>query len=836
MPKKFLFLIIICCFVRPGLAQQDVLVGQVVDTDTKEGIPFCNVFYAGSTIGVATDFEGNFQMPYNAKFDSLAVSAVGYQSQKIPLIPGKKNYQFYMQSVSVSLEEVVVFAGENPANRIVRGIIERKKTNSLHDQQDYRVERYEKVELDLDNIDEEVRQSKFLKPFDFVFENIDTVSDEKPFLPFYVTESITDVYYDSGKGQMREIPLARKVSGVTNSTVVEFINSMNTDFNLYDNNVKFLGKSFAAPFSDRGFFYYEYYLLDSSYMEGQKLYKLKFKPKRRGEKTFFGEFWVADSTWAVQRLDMRLSDEFNINLVSRVLFFQENSWKENYWVPGRRKVIVDFTADPEAPGLIGRRTESYQKFRIGDLLLDSVESVSKNAQLNLVELERGDDYWQEARHQELSDNEQRVYSMIDSIKSMPVYETYVDFINLLLTGFIDVGKVELGTVFGFYSNNQIEGNRLRLGMRTTTSFSEQLRLEGALAYGFRDRRFKPMLGLLWLPQKYPRKEFEMRFREAIDFSSTSSEDVVENNLFANIYRRDVYQKLIHIREFKTAYQEYWDNGFSGRLSYVWRDMDPYDNLDEMNNGFNFRYLSQPDQDMEYDSAVTTSELNVNLRFAYDEQFLDGNFSRSSIGSKYPIAEIQYTYGFSGFFGSEFDYQKLTFNVSHWFNIGTLGWFKYNLKAGKVFGTVPFLLAEVHEGNETYFYSPNSFNGMNKYEFASDRYVSIHLQHHFEGLMFNKVPFLRKLNFREVVEFRAVWGDMSEENLRANAFNLYDDTRDFRNTYAGFRPLGNVPYMEMGFGIENILKVLRIDFIYRFNYLEFEQATRFNLRAGFQFYL
>ncbi|HKK89678.1 MAG TPA: DUF5686 family protein, partial [Saprospiraceae bacterium] len=334
MPKYILFLFIICCCVRHGLTQEERISGRVVDTDTQEGIPYCNVFYPGSTVGVASDFDGYFEIPYRSEFDSLAASAVGYKPLKLALTPDQKNYRFYMQSASVSLEEVVVFAGENPAHRIVRGILERKEFNVLQEQQDYRVERYEKVELDLDNIDTEIRQSKFLKPFDFIFENIDSVSDEKPFLPFYVTETITDVYHDSEEGKMREIPLAQKVSGVTNSTVVEFISSMNTAFDLYDNNLNFLGKSFAAPFSDRGFFYYEYYLLDSSYLEGQKLYKLKFKPKRRGEKTFFGEFWVADSTWAVQRLDMRLSDDFNINLVSRVLFFQENSWKGDYWVPG----------------------------------------------------------------------------------------------------------------------------------------------------------------------------------------------------------------------------------------------------------------------------------------------------------------------------------------------------------------------------------------------------------------------------------------------------------------------------------------------------------------------
>lgn len=811
--------------------------GRVTDEDTKEGIPFCNVFYPGTTIGVSTDIDGNYRIQRKAGQDTLTASAVGYQSISLTLnnrSGGEVN--FYLSSQSLSLDEVVVLAGENPAHPIVRGILANKDQNRLKKNVDYSVEKYDKIELDIDNINEEFKNSRLLKPFDFIFNNIDSVSDETPFLPFYVTEIITDEFYDKDQNKKKSIPIAQKVSGVTNSTVVEFINSMNTEFELYDNQFDFLGKSFAAPFTDRAFFFYEYYLLDSATIENQKFYKIKFKPKRKGEKTFYGEFWVSDSTCNVQRLDMRLSEDFNINLVQRVLFYHENQWIGQRWVPLRRKIIVDFTADKDVPGLIGRRTESYADYNIDGISRKQFKQEEEPEYLDLDKLEKSEEYWSKARHIELSENEEKVYAMIDSIKAMPVYQTYVDVINLIITGYVDVGKIELGTVFSTYSYNQIEEHRVKIGLRTTTDFSEKIRLSGALAYGFGDERFKPTLGILWIPDKYPRKELEMRYREAIDFSSSSSEDIVESNLFANVYRRDVYQKLLHFREFKAAYQEYWRKGFSGRMSFIWRNMDPYDNLDNQGNGFNYRFYSDLDRIDQFDTTITASEINFNLRYAFEEQFIDGNFSRSSIGSKYPIIELQYTYGFPGFFDSQYEYHKLTFAASHWFNIGTLGWFKYNLKAGKVFGTVPFLLTEVHEGNETYFYSPNAFNGMNKFEFASDQYISIRLQHHFEGLLLNKIPLLKKLEFREVVEFRAVWGSMSQENLRANDYNRLDVNKDFADTYSGFQPLRSRPYMEFGMGIENILKILRVDFIYRFNYLEFEQASHFNLRAGFQFYL
>lgn len=809
--------------------------GRVQDKDTQEGIPFCNVYFQGTTIGATTDIDGFYTIQNTGNFDTLVVSAIGY-GKTIELINGRESINFYITSKSQDLQEVVVLAGENPAIAIVKGIIKNRDKNTLEKVYHYQLERYRKIELDIDNINEEFKDSKLLKPFDFIFDNIDSVSEEKPFLPFYVTEELHDLHYNLNDKNLKEIPKAHKVSGVNNKTVIDLIGDMYAKFDLYDNQFLILGKAFAAPFSKFGLINYEYYIIDSTLIDGQKSYKLKFKPKRSGEKTFYGEFWVLDRSYAVQRLDMRMTEGVNINLVDRIVFYQENELiQDSFYVPRRRKLIIDFNAEDDAPGLIGRRTESFKKYTISrDPLLD-YQAVEVPDYVDLESLERDTQYWQEVRHEKLTKSEQQVYTMIDSLKSVPLYTTYVDMINFFITGYVSVGKLELGTLFGIYSFNQIEGHRPALYARTTSNFSKKLRLSGGLAYGFRDQVLKPTLGLLYIPKKYPRQEFEMRYKEAIDFSSSSSEDIVEGNLFANLYRRPIYQKLLHVREFKAAYEQFFPKGFSGRISVLWRDLDPYGDLED-GNGFNYRYYGNADNESEYDTTLIASEINFKIRYAYKEQFLDGNFSRTSIGSRYPILELQYTRGLSGVLNGQYDYHKLTFAASHWFNIGTVGWFQYKLKAGKIFSTLPFLLAEVHQGNETYFYSPNAYNGMNKYAFASDEYVSIHLQHHFEGYFLNRIPLLKKLQLREVIEFRAVWGRMSNENLRANGYNLFDEEKDFKETYNGFRTLDQTPYMELSYGIENILKVFRVDFIYRLNYLDMEQASRFNVRAGFQFYL
>ncbi|MEN0006995.1 MAG: DUF5686 family protein [Bacteroidota bacterium] len=839
--RRIWLLLLPLCLSTIALSQTQVISGRVTDADTKEGLPFSNVYIPGTTLGVSTDLDGYYTIELQNPADSIAASALGYdvRIKPIPTAGDSISISFSLGNSDFTLEEIVVIAGENPANIIVRNIIENKDENRIESQNTVQYESYSKVELDLENIDEDLRSKKWMKPFAFVFENIDSTSDEKPFLPVYLNENLADVYYVKGEGDAKEVIKGQRTSGISNQSVVEYIKKIHQKFSIYDNWIYVLEKPLASPFSDAGLFYYEYYIQDSAYINNNWSYKLKFKPKRKQENTFFGDFWVTDSTFAIQRVNMRMSPDVNINLVSRVIIYQEFDTLQNIFVPFKQKMIVDFTAAEGTPGMIGRRTETFKDFVLNKP--DTKKRFSESdPDYTLEEIEQNDEsYWQSVRHEPLKATEEGIYAMVDSIKNVPIYKTYVQILETIFTGYFEFGNVEIGPYFSVYSNNPVEGNRVRLGLRTTPGFNKQLRIGGFLAYGFRDQDFKYGADLQWRISKKPRVLLGAAYKKDISLNSESSETFVEGDLFSGTFRRNILQKLISVEEAKIFYERSWKKGFSNRLTLLNRNMDPYGALTPDGAGFNYGYLDGPnDIPANIDTTINTTELIFKTRFAPGENIIDGNYNQVSFGSTKPIIELQYTLGVEGVFGSDYNYHKLDLYFRHYVNIPPIGWLSYRFKAGKTFGTVPFLLAEVHAGNEGFVSNRGTFNTLNRYEFASDTYFMMLLEHHFDGYLFNKIPWVRKLDLRAVVNFKAVIGSLSDANQAAN-LNYVDDFTGTEvppfQTYLGFTTPSRRPFMEAGVGIENIFKVFRVEAMWRLSYLNNPEIPKFNIMVGTAFY-
>ena len=824
------FSVCICC-----MAQSPITIkGRVTDADTKEGIPFANVFFGDSFLGTSTDVDGYYELITGQASDTLVASAIGYQVVKKSVSRDSlQTINFLLSTEGVDLSEVVVIAGENPANAIVRNIIRNKTHNRMEGRQSYQYESYAKVELDLENIPPKLRKNKLLKPFNFIFENVDSTSDEKPFIPAYINESITDVYYTKKQGPPRKVIRAQRTSGVDNETIIEFIKNIHDEFSIYDNWIKVVEKPFISPFANGALGFYEYYIIDSTYLNQNWSYKLKFKPKRRQENTFYGDFWVADSSFAIQRVNMRMSPEVNINLVKRIIIYQEFLPDSIFWVPAKQKMIVDFSPAKEAPGLIGRRTETFRNVQINHNKAPAIAEKRGQKLYQQNDVERGPEFWEQARHEPLTETEASIYKMVDSLTNMPLYRTYVEVLETIFTGYFEVGSVEFGPYFSLYSRNVIEGDRFRMGVRTNKKFSNDLLLGGYLAYGLRDQRFKYGFNIDWLINRRPRVIVGAGHKNDISINSESSEEFQEVDLFSGAFRRDILQKLIRVEETKIYAERFWTGGLSNRFTLLHRKMDPYGNLFAGGGGFNYAFLNNTGVPSDVDTTISTTELSFKTRFAPGEEFLDSRMDRVSIGTEKPIIEFRYTLGINGFLSGDYTYHKLSLYYRHYLNINPIGWFSYRFKAGKVFGRIPFLLLEVHPGNESYFMTRGIFNTMNRYEFASDTYFSALLEHHFDGFLFNKIPLIRKLNLRAVASFKTVAGQLSTENAEANQRNLFQPTDE--NTYSGFRAPSRAPYMEAGFGIENILKVIRVDALWRLNYLDNPEATRFTVVGGFYFF-
>ncbi len=819
--KSLLFLIYTFVLVIPGeiFAQTTKIMGTIIDANTKEPIPFVNVAFINSPDGTSSDFEGNYSLETKSKSDTIFASIVGYKLQKQKVVRNTfQHINFVMEPVENKLPEVIITYKGNPAERLLDSIIVHKKYNDRSKFDAIQYEAYNKIEFDANNISEKLSKRRLVKPFDFIFDYIDTTTiNGKSYLPMFLTETMSDVYMREQPKAKKEFIKASKISGMENESISQFLGSMYQNPYVYDNFIVLFDKNFVSPIADNALLYYRYYLIDSTYLQGRYCYKVMFKPRRKQELTFTGSFWVHDTTYAIKKVDMRIVDDANINLINDLVCVQEFDFIQNkYWMLSKDYMIVDFNPlnnNEKLLGFFGKKTTTYRKYILNQPKEDKFYSSPTDIIVTDSATLRPKDYWLTARHDSLNKDEKNIYKMVDSVQSVPLFHTYVDIVQTLVLGYKIWGPVEIGPYSSIYSFNELEGGRIRLGGRTSNSFSTKVMFTGHVAYGFKDEQYKYATGFIYIIEKNPRKSFGFDYKWDAEQLGQSENAFREDFLLGSILRRNPANKLSMVEEYKGFYEHEWFNGLSNTITFRHRTLNPV-----QNSAFIVDIKTHP----EIKKTITSSEIIFNTRFAYNEKFIMGEFERVSSGTKYPVINFQYTYGAKGIFGSDYEYHKVSLNVKHWFNVGTLGWSKYIIEGGKTWGTLPYPLLKLHEGNETFTFDEYAFNMMNYFEFVSDKYVSFYYTHHFDGLFFNKVPLLRRLGLREVAQVKGLAGRIDDKNLYYS---------QFPSTLSGL----SKPYFEASVGIENILQMLRIDYIYRLSYLDHPNISRHGFMFTFQFY-
>jgi hypothetical protein len=804
----------------------------VTDLLTNEPIPFANVTFKGTTTGASANMDGAYVIETSRPGDSLTASFIGYKPVTLKIAKGKTQVINFSLSVNrMQLNEVVIKAGENPAHILLRKIIENKQKNDKENIDEYNYEAYNKMEFDLSNLTDEFKNKKAFKPVAFIFKNIDSSeTNKKPFLPIFVSESISDVYYRKSPTEKKEVIKASKVSGVESGAINQFMGDMYQNINLYENYIMIFKKGFVSPISDYGLLYYKYYLVDSAFFDNQWCYKMKFKPRRKQELTFSGDMWVHDSTFAVRKINMRIAEDANINFIEDLAIIQDfRRINGESWMKTRDLFVVDFLAQDDGMGFIGRKTTSYRNFNLHKKMPDGFYHTGEAVIIQNSASEKTAAFWQTARHDSLSKNERMVYHMVDTIKTLPIYRTALDIITMVVTGYLPFGKIEIGPYLRLYSRNSYEGHRFRLGVRTSNTFSTDLILEGFLAYGTQDKHVKYGGSLLYFLSKQPRTSVGLSYRyDAEEFGMSNypfagyrilgrgNENLFQGDNFINsVLRRRMTNKFNMIHEQKIHVEREWRRGISSKITWLHREIRPVGDLD-------FTYFSDDSRNV-LRNQINASEIHVHSRFAFDEKFINGKRNRISLGSDWPIVQMNYTLGLKNVLGSQYPYHKFAMKIDDRVELRPFGYTLYIIEAGKTWGTLPFPLLEVHRGNETFNYNVTGFNMMNFYEFVSDQYLSVNLSHHFDGFFLDKIPLMRKLKWREVFNARAVIGSLSEENLRMDATGQLKDMLLNQKIRIFDRYTINKPYAEVGVAVENIFKVLRLDATWRLDYLKPRKA-------------
>jgi hypothetical protein len=795
------------------------IMGKVIDGSTGQPVPFANVFFNGTTIGVTSDFDGNYSLETKTPSDTLVASYMGYYTLEKKIAKNKfQVVDFILKPKNFNLAEVVVVAGENPADILLRKIIANKENNSKDRLDFYQYEVYNKMEVDANNISEKFKNRKLLKPFKFIFENIDTSTiNGKTYLPIFLSESLSDYYFRKSPHSEKEIIKAAKTSGVENESVVQFLGNMFQEYSFYNNYIQLFQKNFISPISNSGLGTYKYYLIDSSFLGNNWCYKLMFKPRRRQELTFTGHMWVADTSFAIKSFEVRIADDANINYINDLVLRQEFEFIDGkYWMVVKDEGIGDFNPIENSKvilGFFGRKTTTFKNFVFNSPMEKKFYSTPANVIVAENAYKKEEEYWDGARHDSLSKDELTIYHMVDTIKNLPAFRTIADVVKTVVTGYYKVNKFEFGPYGSIISFNAVEGARFRFGGRTTAEFNDHIRLSGHVAYGTLDTKVKYGVGLLYLANQNPRRAFGGNYRYDVEQLGSSPNALREDFFLTALFRRNPADKLSMTSEFSLYYEHEWFNGFINKMSMIRKEIIPL-------GGAKIE-IYDTQGEVEELSLITTSEIRFDLRFAYNEKFLLRDFDRNSLGTRYPIIMARYSLGIPDFMGSDFSYHKVELGARYWFNVFNLGWSKVVVSGGKIWGTLPFPILKLHAGNETFVFDEYSYNLMNYFEFVSDEYVNLFYTHHFDGFFLNHIPLMRRLKWREVAFFHGVLGTLNDANKTYNKLPSITHTLE-------------KPYMEAGIGIENIFKIIRIDGIWRLSHLDNQRINKFALFVSLHF--
>lgn len=820
MGYKFSFLFLLFLSLSPFLSwsQTTTVNGTVYDSELGETIPFSTVKFKGTTISATTDLDGNYSITTDTPSDSLIAVSFGFEDLTKPVIKGQtQTIDFRMGEVLTALAVVEIETPENPAHAIVRKVIANKEKVDIKQLEAYESEVYSKIELDIDNISEKFKQKKFMKSIGESFDNMGMVVDEdgKNVLPVFISETMSDYFYKKNPENQLEKVKATRVTGIgldDGSFVSQLVGSTFQQFNFYQNTVKILEKDFVSPFSSSWKGTYKYILEDTVFVDGFVCYEIELYPKRVQDLGFTGKMWIDSNHYALKKVDFTIPKEANLNFIDEIKLRQE--WlpvgNEAWYVSKSRLTIDVGDLTDNWASMVLKSTITNNKIK----LTEAKDNKFYEYQIQVAEdaQNKAPDYWDINRPYELSVEEKKSFVMVDSLRNMPSIKTYIDIIFTVVNGYKTTGWFDWGPYLYLYSWNEVEGHKVRIGGRTNADFHNKLILEGYVAPTTKDKEIKYEAGVHYILNRTPWTQIGANRRYELDQLG------VPNDLGGNLYQSLVrWGKIVgphYTLENNLYLFRQLNKNFQGKVMLSQREFDPL---------FPFFYYNSPADTSVINSRITSSYATFQLRFAKNELFIQQGNTRRSLGSeKLPELTLTYIQGMKGVLGSDFNFQKIDLLMEQKVTIGKFGQTHYWGRVGKVFSTVPFPLLNVHLGNETPIYVNYAFSLMDNFEFVTDNYASLNHIHHFNGYILNRIPVMRKLKWRVVTNAQLLYGTARQENV--------DIIPNYSTKFSAFDK--GTPYVEVGYGVENIFKFLRVQAFHRLTYRD-RGRTNFGVKATFQ---
>ncbi|WP_426489652.1 DUF5686 family protein [Hymenobacter sp. 102] len=830
-----LLLLLLLVGAPAAQAQRIVFSGRITEASTGKPVPFASVFVRGTTQGATADETGRYQLTVTGPVDTLAASAIGFTTlkKKVSTTAGAQTVHFALGSGSVSLGEVVVRPRENPAYRILRRVQQQKSRNNKGSLTAFEFDSYNRTEVALNNLPDAVSRRRVLRQLTQVADSLGVGRDAngRAMVPVFASEVLSKYYQLNEPLRRREEIRRTQMRGATpreGSVVSQIMGSSFQDWDFYRNWQQLLGKDFISPIADGWKFTYEYELQDSVLVGSDFCYRIGVQPRRPQDLAFVGTIWITTDTYALRKLDLVVSPEANLNFVERVAVQQELvPSSAGPGLPRRTHVVIGIRPTKGSTGIAARFTTINSGFVANQPRPLPFYDRPLETAADAFDVPKG--FFEQNRPDTLSQQERATLMVLDTVRKLPAVRSLLELADVAVNGYYRAGKIDWGPLLSTYSFNNIEGHRLRFGFRTTPEWSRDWLLRTYLAYGTRDGRFKYGLRVQRVLDRrhWTVTNFEHR-RDLDQVALLDNDYALENPLFeASARLGNISGSRPLIRDLTTlSLQSDLFRGFTQRVILRRQRFQPL---------YPFAYYTR-----EFAPGAPTndrfdlSELVLESRYARDEVLVPDNRNRrTAIGLKrWPVFTVRYTLGVDDVLGSDFRYHKLNLLIDQSIRLGQVGRLDYRLDAGYIPSTVPYPVLKTHLGNQSPFYNAGAFNLMRYFEFVSDRYVALRAENLFDGFLLNSLPAIKQLNWRLVATGNVLWGGVSEANRRI----IPREDPVNGGPLPAFQSLGRLPYAEVGYGVENILRVARVDFLHRLTYRNSPGARTFGVKVSLQFKL
>ena len=836
---------------------QGMLTGVVTDATTGDTIYYPSASYKGHEIAVSGTAKGQYTIVRKEGL-VLTFSAVGYAPVRVVVkatTPSVLNIK--LKSDTRQLAEVVVrqkrgkySRKNNPAVELMKRVIAAKKLTQLENHDFFQYTKYQKITLAMNDITPTQIDSGFIGKRRWMLDQVELCPyNNKLILPISVDETVSQHIYRKQPKTERDIIKGQNSTGInqliqTGDIMDIMLKDVFTDVNIYDNDVRLLRHHFTSPIGNSAISFYRYYIEDTVYVGKDLCYHLQFTPNNGQDIGFRGELYVvADSTLHVKRCNLTLPVQSGVNFVENLQVRQEFSQLENgEWALSEDDMIAEISVNGLLQKAIVIRTTRLNDYAFDELPTKLFKGSARERR-EADAMMRDEAFWKKYRAVELSKSESSMSQFVHRVEQMKGFKYVIFGLKALIENFVETGgkdhpsKVDIGPVNTIFTRNFIDGFRTRISAQTTANLSKHWFLAGYMARGWGSKKnyYSGELTYSFNKKEYLPREFPKRtvsFKSTYDIMSPSDKFLRtdKDNVFTSLKWTKVDKMMFYNRQQLTfEREEEW--GMKTTLSFRTEENEAVGALffEKLSNPL--PSIIYPETDVSkllHNGKLRTTELRFELEIAPGRTFINTKQRRIAINLEAPVITLSHSMGLNGVLGGQYRYNFSEVGLLKRFWLRSWGKFDVQLHAGAQWDKVPFPLLIMPAANLSYIVQRGTFNLINNMEFLNDRYASVDLGWDMNGKIFNRIPLLKKLKWREFIGFKGLWGSLTDKNNPLLLQNIGDEKlMYFPEGSHVMNP--KRPYMELIVGVHNIFKLFHVQYVRRLNYNELHTARKQGVR-------